>query len=122
MLYDYYGWPLRFSATFEQHCEGNPPALTGVVDAEMGTVGAATLSKDNLLIAMVNRLFEVTRTGGYVETIPILVDPNSNPLTLHDSREDVRDIYVDNRMRVFIFNGTGTMTSPLDQVSADRIR
>ena len=116
MLYDYYGWPLRFSGTFEQHCEGNPPALNGVVDAEMGTVGATTIAKENLLVAMVNRLFEVTRMGDYVETIPVLVETDTNPTGLHDSKEDVRDIYIDNRMRVFIFNGTGTRTNPIDEV------
>lgn len=116
MLYDYYGWPIRFSATFEQHCEGDPPALYGDVEAEMGTIGPTLMSTQNLLVVMVNRLFEVSRAGGYVQTIPILVDASTNPMHVHDSREDVRDVVVDGNGRVFIYNGTGTGIQPDDAV------
>ncbi|MGB5389059.1 MAG: hypothetical protein WBP10_02675 [Thermoanaerobaculia bacterium] len=116
MLYDYYGWPLRFSATFEQHCEDAVPALYGSVDAELGTIGPGSLSGPNLLVVMVNRLFEVTRAGDYVETYPILVDTDTNPTDIHDWKEDVRDVVVDSQGRVFIFNGTGTGIGPADEV------
>ena len=116
MLYDFSGWPLRFSVTFEQHCEDDAPALYGSVEAEMGTVGPALLSRDNLLIVMVNRLFEVTRAGEYVETIPIMVDTDTNPTDLHDAKEDARDVVVDDQGRVFVFNGTSTGTGPADVV------
>lgn len=61
-------------------------------------------------------LFEVTRAGGYIGNLPILVDTDSNPTDLHDAKEDVRDVAVDHHGRVFLFNGTSTGTGPADVV------
>ncbi|MBZ0089956.1 MAG: hypothetical protein K8H90_06220 [Thermoanaerobaculia bacterium] len=116
VLYDYYGWPLRFEAGFEQHCEGAAPALQGTITAALGTVGPTRFAATNLIVLWVNRIFEFTRAGSRVESIPVLLDTNQSPTGLHDSREVVRDGALGPDGRLYLFNGTGIGTGPLDDV------
>jgi hypothetical protein len=116
LLYDFYGWPLRFTASFEQHCEGAAPALTGSVTGSLGTVGAAEFDSANLVVLWINRIFEFTRAGARVESVPVMLDTDESPTGVHDSREVVRDGALGTDGKLYLFNGTGIGTGALDDV------
>ncbi|MBP9143432.1 MAG: hypothetical protein KBI44_03035 [Thermoanaerobaculia bacterium] len=116
LLYDYYGWPLRFTASFDQHCEGATPALHGTLNAALGTVGEAWISAENLVVVRTNRLFEFTRAGALRESFPVMLGTSTSPTGLHAFAEVVRDAVMGPDGRLYIFNGTGTGAGALDVV------
>jgi hypothetical protein len=65
----------------------------------------------------VNRIFEMTRAGTVVESIPVLVDVDTNPTQTHAFAEIVRDAVMDADGKLYLFNGTGTGTGAADFVS-----
>jgi hypothetical protein len=117
VLYDYYGSPIRFAGSFEQHCEGAGPALHGTLDAAKGTVGPAPFAAQNLVLVTVNRLFEITRAGAVVDSVPLLVAAGTSPTATHAANEIARDAALGADGRLYVFNGTGTGTGPADVVA-----
>lgn len=103
VVYDWFGAVVRLAATFTQHCENQTPALFGTVNYQLGSVGPATVGLQNVLVTWDNRVFEFTRAGTLVHTIPILGGTQTPAAT-----EVARDLVRDSSGRVHVFNGTAT--------------
>lgn len=99
--YDWYGEPVRFAASFEQHCEGNTPALNGTIDHDLGS-GPTTFGASNVLVSFGNRIYELTSAGTLVQPIPILESTGTPP----SASESARDLVIDAQGRLHLYNGT----------------
>jgi hypothetical protein len=100
VAYDWFCEPVRLAATFEQHCEGAMPALTGGVDFDAG-LGPLTVDLSQILVTYGNRVYDLDqlRLG---RAIPILGCIGSPPA----QTEVVRDLVVRANGDLEVFTGT----------------
>ncbi|MEM7050722.1 MAG: hypothetical protein AAF604_13735 [Acidobacteriota bacterium] len=100
-LYDWFREPVRFSATFEQHCEEATPALNGSLEFDL-EFGGRAIADDSIVVAFQNRLYEYTIFGQRRQVIPILGNPAAPPALT----ESARDVAIGRNGRVHVYNGT----------------
>jgi hypothetical protein len=88
-VYDYYGVPAVYAASFEQHCEGAVPALHGTIDYSLD-VGPLGPAPDSVLVAFGNLIYELSPVGEVLGLIPVLESDGTPPSATEDARDLVR--------------------------------
>jgi hypothetical protein len=100
VVYDWFCEPARLAASFEQHCEGVRPALTGSVDFDAG-LGPLTVDLGQTFVTYANRVYDLhgLQLG---RAIPILGCSGSAPA----QTEVARDLVVRANGDIEVFTGT----------------
>lgn len=103
VAYEWFGDPVLFTASLEQHCENAVPALFANVHWESGIVGPTAFGASNVLVTYRNRVSEYTLGGQLVQTVPVLGGD-----TVPNATEHLRDLVRDSSGRLHLYNGTFT--------------
>lgn len=100
-IYDWYGRPVQFTASFEQRCFASTGSLLGSIEHQFGVIGPTSFAQDNILVIIENRMWEFTPAGVLIKAVPILESDGTPP----GSSDQAKDLVASNAGGVHITHG-----------------